>query len=118
MNVVRAKILLSWLLLLGCGVLFCFRYEMIGWCIVGVLLLIRYTKPYIPRHPPWRLGLLTGVVIIAGYVLRLLAGLHTLPPSLVPPLNFLGLFLAVIGLCGLLFCIILSDYRVFRPDQV
>jgi len=109
MNIIRAKIIFSWLLFLAWGVLIYFHHLLIAWCIFGLVLFMRNTKPKTPQLPQ-RIGYILSFGFIAFLVLALIDAYRPFPPSI----HTAGEILAVLVLWPLLFYAAYLDFKAFK----
>jgi hypothetical protein len=112
MNAIRAKIIGSWLLFLTWAGFDCFHHLFIAWCVFGLALIIRNTKPKTPQLPQ-RIGYILGFGFIAFLVLALIDAYHPFPPSI----DTAGEVLALLILWPLLFFAAYLDYRAFKTTH-
>jgi hypothetical protein len=108
MNAIRAKIIASWLLVLTWASLIYFHHLLIAWCIFGLVLFIRSTKPKAPQLPQ-RIGYIVSFGLITFLVLVLIDGFYPFPPSI----HAASEILAWIVLCPLLFYSAYLDCKAF-----
>ncbi|HEY1663958.1 MAG TPA: hypothetical protein VGI03_16185 [Verrucomicrobiae bacterium] len=112
MNTIRAKIIVSWLLFLIWGSLIYLHHLLIAWCIFGLALLIRNTKPKTSQVPQ-RTGYFLSFGFIAILVLVLTAGIYSFPPNIVT----IGKILAELILWPILFYSAYLDYKAFKTHD-
>ena len=109
---IRAKIIVTWLLFLTWGSLLYLDYRLIARCGLGLMLLIRNTKPKTPQLPQ-RIGYILSFAVITFLVLVLIDGFYPFPPSI----HTAGEILAWIILCPLLFYSAYLDYKTFSTTH-
>lgn len=112
MNAIRAKIIGSWLLFLAWASLIHFHHFFIAWCIFGLVLLVRNTKPKTPQLPQ-RIGNIVTAAFIAFLVLALIDAYDPFPPSI----QTAGKIAAALILWPLLFYAAYLDYKAFKATH-
>jgi hypothetical protein len=112
MNPIRAKIIVSWLLFPAWGSLIYLHHFLIAWCVLGLVLLVRNTKPKIPGLPN-RIGYILSFGFIAFLVLVLIDAYYPFPPSI----DTAGKILAVLVLWPLAFYTAYLDYTTFKTAR-
>jgi hypothetical protein len=112
MNAIRAKIILTWLAFLTWCVLLYFHHLFIAWCLYGLLLLVRHTKPKVPDLPK-RVGYLVSSGFIAFLVLVLIDSYYPFPPSVVT----IGKIIGVPFLWLLFLYVAYWDYKAFKTTH-
>jgi len=112
MNAIRAKIIGSWLLFLTCAGMIYFHHLFTAWCVYGLVLFIRNTKPKTPQFPQ-RVGYVLGFGFIAFLVLCLIDAYYPFPHRI----QVAGETLAVIILWPVPFYAVYLDYKAFKTTH-
>ena len=113
MNVIRAKIIVSWLLFLAWASLVYFQHVLVAWCVFGLVLLIRNTRPKTPQLPR-RIGYILSFGLIAFLVLALVDAYYPFPPGI----EKAGEILALLIFLPLLLYGAYLDYKASKIGHV
>lgn len=109
MNTIRTKIVLSWLLFFAWVVVNYFRHFLIAWCLLGIALLLRNSRPKTPQLPQHaRYFLSFGFIIFLA--LTFIAEYHPFPPSIIAA----SAILAAVIVWPLLFYGAYLDYKAYK----
>jgi branched-subunit amino acid transport protein AzlD len=112
MNAIRAKIIGSWLLFVAWACLIYLHHLFIAWCIFGLVLLVRNTKPKTPQLPQ-RIGYILSAGLIAFLVFALIDANNPFPPGI----HTAGEIIAALILWPLLFYAAYLDFKAFKATR-
>ncbi len=118
MNVIRLKVLLSWLLFLACVTISSFHHTFIAWFGYALILMVRFGLPHL--KPPKFIQRLAWT-LAGGVILFLLLILIHSYPSFSPVMVRMGeiaggVFLAIILLPMFAYAVY-SDYTLFKRSN-
>src|SRR5271163_118080 len=109
MNTIRAKISFSWLLFLLWGFLLYLHHYLIAWCVYGLVILVRSSKPKVPQLPQ-RIARLASLCLIVCLMVVLIDNYYPFPSGVVT----IGMILGGVLFSFLFLFVLYLDYKAFK----